>query len=195
MTIPRRHPKTLQTKWFPWRTSMSILVAIFTLVGTAGCAAASTARAAKQVHGAAHILLYNINSDGPHYRAVVTGAISDYGPAVTVYPNGKVDPGHSHQMELQLKDGTFRLSIASLEKEFFSRVEHGFVPSACSHYSSFETPVPIVGGSGTGAYTGITGSFDITVTADEVHRPCRPPFSGPPSWEVIVLAGGGTIST
>ena len=51
-----------------------------------------------------------------NYRAVVTGAVADYGPAVAVYPNGKVDPGHSHQMELKLQDGTFRLNIAKLEQ-------------------------------------------------------------------------------
>ena len=114
---------------------------------------------------------------------------------VAVYPNGKVDPGHSHQMELKLQDGTFRLNIAKLEQIFFEHVEHGYVPSSCSHFVSFETPVPIVAGSGTGgAYRGIAGSFEMTVTADEVHMPCSPPFSGPPSWEVIVLAGSGTIT-
>ena len=162
---------------------------------TATSSAATTARPAKHVQGTAHLILYNINSDGPYYRAVVTGAIADFGPAVAIYPNGKVDQGHSHQMELKLKAGTFRLSIAKLEQTFFLHVTHGYVPSACSHFVSFETPVPIVAGSGTGAYSGIAGSFEITVTADEVHQPCVPPLSGPPSWEVIVLAGSGTITT
>ena len=61
-------------------------------------------------------------------------------------------------------------------------------------FRQLRDPVPIVAGSGTGAYRGIAGSFEMTVTADEVHMPCSPPFSGPPSWEVIVLAGSGTIT-
>jgi hypothetical protein len=98
-------------------------------------------------------------------------------------------------MELKLHDGTFRLSIARLEQIFFAHVQHGYVASSSSHFVSFETPVPIVADSGTGAYRGIAGSFEITVTADEGHKPCSPPLSGPPSCEVIVLAGSGTVTT
>ena len=144
-----------------------------------------------------HIILYNINSDGPYYRAVVTGTISDYGPAVAVYPNGKVDPGHNSEMELKLQDGSFRLSIAGIEKTFFAHVESQPISSAsCSHFESFASTVPIVAGSGTGAYRSMTGSFEMTVTADEVQSmPCTPPITKPPLWEVIVLAGSGTVTT
>jgi hypothetical protein len=144
-----------------------------------------------------HTILYNINSDGPYYRAVVTGTIGDYGPAVAVYPNGKVDPGHNSEMELKLQDGSFRLNIAGIEKTFFAHVESQPVSSAsCSHFESFASTVPVVAGLGTGAYRGITGSFEMTVTADEVQsKPCTPPISKPPLGEVLVLAGSGTVTT
>jgi hypothetical protein len=48
--------------------------------------------------GGTRILVYSINSDGADFRSIVTGAIGDYGPAVTVYPDGKADPTHSSQL-------------------------------------------------------------------------------------------------
>jgi hypothetical protein len=121
----------------------------------------------------------------------------DYGPAVAVYPNGNVDPQHNSEMELKLQDGAFRLNIAGIEKTFFAHVERQPAYSAtCSHFQSFASTVPIVAGSGTGAYRSITGSFEMNVTADEVQsKPCTPPISKPPLWEVIVLAGSGTVTT
>jgi hypothetical protein len=159
--------------------------------------APTQARPAATASAQAHIILYNINSDGPYYRAVVTGTIGDYGPAVAVYPNGKVDPAHNSEMELKLQDGSFRLNIAGIEKTFFAHVEAQPVSSAsCSHFESFASTVPVVAGSGTDAYRSITGSFDMTVTADEVQsKPCTPPTGKPPLWEVIVLAGSGTVTT
>lgn len=142
----------------------------------------------------ANILLYNINSDGPCYRALLTGAIGDYGPAVAVYPDGKVDQDHSNEMELNLSRGTFRLNIAQLEKEFLAHAlqHHPTYPATCSVSDSITVPTPIVAGSGTGAYRGVTGTFTITVTAEEdLYRPCNSPTK---QWEVILLAGQGTLS-
>jgi hypothetical protein len=59
-------------------------------------------------------------------------------------------------------------------------------------FDSITVPVPIVADSGTGAYRGITGTFTITVTAEEdLYRPCNPPTK---QWEVILLTGQGTVS-
>lgn len=141
-----------------------------------------------------NILLYNINSDGPYYRALLTGAIADYGPAVAVYPDGKVDQEHNSEMELNLSRGTFRLNIAELEKQFLALVMQHYpdYPATCSVSDSLTIPVPIVAGSGTSAYRGITGTFTITVTAQEdLYRPCSSPTK---SWEVILLTGRGTVS-
>jgi hypothetical protein len=51
-------------------------------------------------------------------------------------------------MELKLQDGSFRLSIAGIEKTFFAQVESQPVSSAaCSHFESFASTVPVVAGS------------------------------------------------
>jgi hypothetical protein len=146
------------------------------------------------VHGTANIMLYSINSDGPGFRAVVSGAIGDYGPAVTVYPDGKVDPEHNSEMELNLTRGSFRLNIEQLDKKFVAAASREPIyPRTCSDLFDFEVGVPIVPGSGTGAYRGITGSFSVTITGDEVAaRPCR--AQAPFLWQVIVVAGQGSVS-
>ena len=96
-------------------------------IATAGCAsaatpasaasasaAAATATAAKTVKGATHIIAYSINSDGPDFREILTGQVGDYGPGVTVHPDGTVDPEHTSELELNMSHGSFRLSIAAL---------------------------------------------------------------------------------
>jgi len=142
----------------------------------------------------ANIMVYSINSDGPDLRAVVTGAVGDYGPAVTVHPDGTVDPSHSSELELKLTGGSFRLSIADIDRKFVKAASHEPIyPRTCSDYMNVTAPAPIVAGSGTGAYQGITGSFRLTMTADEVEKkPCQPAAAF--QWQVIVLAGHGTVS-
>ena len=93
-------------------------------LATTGCAASAasttastastSATAPATARNNAHLMVYSINSDGPDLRAIVTGAIGDYGPAVTVFPNGKVDPSHTHDLELKLTRGSFKLTITDL---------------------------------------------------------------------------------
>jgi hypothetical protein len=144
--------------------------------------------------GRANIIVYSINSDGPDLRALVSGAVGDYGPAVTVHPDGTVDPSHSSDLELKLTGGSFRLSIAGIDREFVQAASHEPIyPRTCSDYMNVTAPAPIVAGSGTGAYRGISGSFRLTMTGDEVEKkPCQPAAGF--QWQVIVLAGHGTVS-
>jgi hypothetical protein len=157
----------------------------------ASTGAASPATAAKDN---AHLMVYSINSDGPDFRAIVTGAIGDYGPAVTVFPNGKVDPSHTHDLELKLTHGSFKLSLTELDKKFVAVTSHEPIyPRTCSDYMTASAPMPIVPGSGTGAYRGISGRFAVTITADEVEKkPCQP--VGAFLWQALVLRGPGRVS-
>ena len=162
--------------------------------GSTQAMARTSAPGSAAVHGTANIMFYSINSDGPDFRAVVSGAIGDYGPAVTVYPDGKVDPGHNSDIELNLKRGSFRLNIEQLDKNFVKAASHEPIyPRTCSDLFDFSVGVPIVPGSGTGAYRGITGGFSVTVTGDEVAaKPCSPQSRF--LWQVIVVAGHGSVS-
>ncbi len=159
-------------------------------------AATASARAAAATGGTANIMIYSVNTDGPYLHAIVSGVIGDYGPAVTIYPNGTVDPQHNSEMVLRLIHGSFRLSIAALDKAFVKVTSHEPIyPKTCSDLMSVTRPTPIVAGSGTGAYRGIRGSFSVTLTGNEVEaRPCRP--NGPSAFraQLLTAAGSGTVS-
>jgi len=126
---------------------------------------------------------------------VLSGAIGDYGTARSVHPDGSVDPDHGSQLDLRLGHGSLRLDIAALD--------HAFVQAAgaldvntntCSATTSAKADVAIVPGSGTGAYRGITGSFELTVTLDEVYRPTECTETGAYLSQIIVITGSGTVT-
>ena len=142
-----------------------------------------------------HAVIYSINSDSPNFRAVLSGAIGDYGPAVTVLADGQVDPQHGSELELQLTHGTLRLDIAQLTEMFGEQTKNEPIyPSTCSDHFAVTTDAPIVAGSGTGAYAGVTGTFTLTLTGDEVQaNPCSSNSLAMVS-QVIMIAGPGTVS-
>jgi hypothetical protein len=196
------------------RNRLTAILAVVTLAAAlalAGCASRSAEKtaysaesavasgkpsaAAAAVGGEVHIMAYSIDSDGPGFRAILAGAVGDYGPAVTVGPKGKVDPEHTSQLELKLVHGSFRLSIASIGKKITSAYRHRPAnPRTCSGSISFTAAAPVVTGSGDGAYQGISGSFMMTVTIDEVDA--KPVCNGTSRFlaQVIWLAGSGTVS-
>src|SRR6185437_5130795 len=98
--------------------SMSVVVVAGMLLAGACAASASGAPARGQTatSGPVHFSGFSLNSDGPDFTVLLTGVVGDYGPAVTVFPNGKVDPEHQHQISLRLKKGSFRLHLAGLDK-------------------------------------------------------------------------------
>jgi hypothetical protein len=170
-----------------------------------GCAAATAATAApapkaipasgaaRTVHGGAvHLIDYSVDSDGPRSSVLLTGAIGDYGRAVTVHPDGTVDPDHTSEMQLGLRHGSFRLDIAELDKKIIQAYDpwpHN--ASTCSGSISVTVPTPVVPGSGTGSYRGISGVFDMTVTIDEVDTlPVCDGTSGFLSQLILVMGSG-----
>ena len=174
-------------------------------IAGAGCASAATSASAaaapapdpatKTINGAAHIMAYSINSDGPHFQAIVTGAVGDYGPGVTVHPDGTVDPQHTSQLELKLAHGSFRLSIAAADKAVVRAYQHfPSNPATCSGGITVSAPAPVVAGSGIGRYRGITGEFTLTVKIDEVD--VKPVCNGTSKFlsQLILMDGTGAVS-
>ena len=189
------------------RNRVAAMLAIAAVAGalvTGGCVSAATkpaaaatasARAAAATGGTANIMFYAVYTDGAYWHAIMSGVIGDYGPAVSIYPNGQVDSAHNSEMELRLTHGSFRLSIAALDKKFVKSASHEPVyPKTCTDFISVTGTTPIVAGSGTGAYHRIRGSFPVTLTLNEVEaRPCH---SSPGAFraQLITVAGSGTIS-
>ena len=190
------------------RNRVAAILAIAAVAGalvTGGCVSAAakpsaavataSARAAATTGGTANIMIYGLNTDGAHFHAIVSGVIGDYGPAVSIYPNGQVDPLHNSQLELRLTHGSFGLSIAALDKAFVTVGSHAPIyPTTCTDLISVTRITPIVAGSGTGAYRGIRGSFRLTLALNEVEaRPCQP-NPGAFRAQLITVAGSGTIA-
>jgi hypothetical protein len=187
--------------------SVSVLaIAAFAgVLVTAGCVSAATkppaavatasARVAAATGGTANIVIYGVNTDGAYWHAIVSGVIGDYGPAVSINPDGKVDPAHNSELDLRLTDGSFRLRIAALDKAFVKAGSHAPIyPKTCTDLISVTGTTPIVAGSGIGAYRGNRGGFRVTLTLNEVEaRPCQP-SPGAFRAQLITMAGSGTIS-
>ena len=179
------------------------LAGALTLVGCMAAATSSTAATSgtkansgkpASPPGLTHVTAYSINTDNPILASVVSGAIGDYGPAQEVSPGSTGVSAHGGELELKLTRGTFRLNIADIDTKFVEGTSHEPVfPRTCSTYVSVSDAVPIVPGSGTGAYRGIAGTFAMTLTLNEVHnRPCTTSLSI--LRQVIVLSGAGKIT-
>jgi hypothetical protein len=185
--------------------SMLAIAAFGGALVAGGCASAATgapavatasARAAAATSGTANVMIYGVNTDGAYFHAIISGVIGDYGPAVSIYPDGKVNPQHTSEMVLRLIRGSFRISIAALDKAFVKVASHEPIyPKTCSDLMSVTRSTPIVAGSGTGAYRGIRGSFSVTLTGNEVEaRPCGPNRPSAFRSQLLTLAGSGPVS-
>jgi len=119
---------------------------------------------------AVHLSDYS-NNDSADSSVILTGAIGDYGHAVSVHANGSTDPEHGDQLNLVLAHGSFRLSIADIDKHIVAAFTT-FPPNTttCSGLVSEDGAAPIVPGSGTGAYQNLHGTFELHVSIDEVDR-------------------------
>jgi hypothetical protein len=174
----------------------AIVSAMLAASAPSGHAAAGSvpARPALGMRGEVHLVIWSIDSDGPDFQAVLSGAIGDYGAAVTVLPDGKIDPEHTSEMELELRHGTFRLYIEGIASKFRAQTSHEPLYAAtCSDYFNVAADVPVVAGSGTGSYRGARGDFSLVLTGneDQLTPPCRSGFAR----QILVLTGSGTVSS
>jgi hypothetical protein len=193
------HPGRLRklTPRYPWRSLKRAAVVLGTSLAAAALSlpgAAAAQKPAPGVHGEVHFAIWSVDSDGPDSQAILSGAIADYGPAVTVLPNGHVDPEHTSEMELRLHQGTIRLYIDGITSKFRAQAAHEPIyPATCSDFMNVTASVPIVAGSGTGAYRGLHGEFSSTLSGyeDEKAHPCGGGFVA----QILIMTGSGTVSS
>ncbi|HEY4458018.1 MAG TPA: hypothetical protein VGN81_27130 [Pseudonocardiaceae bacterium] len=169
----------------------------FSYTATAAPATA-TATPAAQSGGNVHLIDYT-NYDGAATTAILAGAIGDFGEGISVNPDGTLSTEHT-ELDLALSQGTFRLDIAALTEKFLTAAgtvpfQHG--PQSCSGFMTASGTAPIIAGSGTGAYQGIRGTFQLTMTANEVDAPTtndRCDLTGQMLSQIIVTEGTANIS-
>jgi hypothetical protein len=143
---------------------------------------------------AVHFTDYAINTDGPSSSVILTGAVGDYGTAESVGPDGSIDSRHTSQLRLSLKRGSFRMDISTLGARLVAAYRSFPAdPHTCSGSVSVRAAVPVVAGSGTGAYARLRGTFDLTAVVDEVDKP---PCDGTGAFleQTIIITGTGTVS-
>jgi len=174
--------------------------AVLVVTGCASPATNATATASITRAPAAaantHVTLYSINSDGPSFQAIVTGAVGDHGQAVSVYPDGRVDPQHDSDLSMRLTRGSFLLDGAALDQRVVTAFGHWpGNPATCSGHITVTAPVPVVTGSGTGEYQGISGALTLTATVDEIDVTSGCTATGRFLAQVIVITGAGTVRT
>jgi hypothetical protein len=164
-------------------------------VGAAGVSATVAPTAiGTATAGDVHLSAYTDN-DGPTATVILTGAVGDYGQAHSVNPDGSVNAEHSSQLDLALSKGSFRLDLADVARRFVAVAGAvGVNTATCSSTASVTGDVAVVAGSGTGAYVGITGTFHLTITLDEVYRPIACSVTGAYLAQSIVITGPGTVT-
>jgi hypothetical protein len=163
-------------------------------VATTSNAEATTSTMATTSAGKTHLTAYT-NDDGPSSTVVLSGAVGDYGKAQSVNPDGSVNNKHDSQLNLVLSRGSFRLSIAGLDKKLVAAMARLRIDTTtCSGNASVSSPAPVIAGSGTGSYQGIGGTFMLTATLDEVYQPAGCSETSPYLAQVIVITGSGMVT-
>ncbi len=145
---------------------------------------------ASRARGPVQITGYSDN-DGPKSTVILTGAIGDFGEAMRTYAHGKIERNYN-QLDLTITHGSFQLSIAGIENDLVSAFRHfPSNTSTCSGIVTATGTTPIVAGSGTGAYKGISGNFTTTVTIHEVDSwpKCNALLA-----QDVFITGSGTVS-
>jgi hypothetical protein len=107
------------------------------------------------------IALYGSVDNGGSQKIVVVGAIGDYGTAISIDKNGKVDP-NGNFVKVKLKKGTFEIDTTVLNKTLNNPNPQIESHATCSAGFSGSGPVKFL--NGTGLYKGISGTANVTLT-------------------------------
>jgi hypothetical protein len=163
----------------------------------------SDATASTVTNGTVHIIAYG-DGAGAGETDIFTGAIGDFGSGIAVDANGTADPGNGTEQQFDLVHGSFRVSVQALDKKVGSAFNN-FKPntSTCSGMITASGTAPVVSGSGTGSYVGITGSFTVTflyaailpkITSGKNKGQCNESNNAQSIGSAQVVTGSGTVS-
>ena len=136
--------------------------------------------------GEVHVYEADTALDGNLGTDILTGAINDHGT------DHQGVGGGGNYNKLVLSKGSFEIDAVNLPPNF-----PPLNPTTCSSDGTTTVPVPIVDGSGTGAYHGISGTFQITVTFASIlprlaNGRCNTNATRYPGIEIS--RGAGTVS-
>jgi hypothetical protein len=166
----------------------------------AGAATAASAAAS----GTVKVYVTPNNTTAPKHpgKVMLTGAIGDYGSVIDATAAGKPTATKKKKTPyrlLRLKKGTILVNISTFQSKLTSAYSSpsGFNSTTCSLSVDVSGSISVV--SGTGAYTGITGSFVMTGHIGGISRrtksgSCTTKTTTPPAATYISIIGSGTVT-
>ena len=92
-------------------------------------------------------------------KIVITGVIGDYGTATSINKNGTID-ANGNYVKIALKHGGFEVNSVALNQKTNNAPPTMVNTTTCSFDFGGSGPVTLF--NGTGMYTGITGTLNIT---------------------------------
>jgi hypothetical protein len=128
------------------------------VAGTLALGGAVVARAASPAASAKTGKVY-VWVSGSHARQpiVITGAIGDYGVAISETKSGRVTSNGAY-VDIKLQNGSFHVNAKAFNKRT-NALQPTVNTHTCSAWAHFSGPVTVYGGSG--AYAGIGGTVRI----------------------------------
>jgi len=129
------------------------------LLTTAGIGAAAGAATPAPTGGP--IALLATVGNGPAGKILVAGAIGDWGTVLTIDKNGKTDANGDY-VKVTLRKGTFEIDSTALNKKTANPRPQIASDTTCSVSARGSAPVTLF--NGTGLYTGIAGTANVTLT-------------------------------
>ncbi|MGH9092150.1 MAG: hypothetical protein ACRDZR_12365 [Acidimicrobiales bacterium] len=131
-------------------------------------------------------------------KILLTGAVGDYGTVISANAAGKATRKGTYRL-LRLKKGTILVDIATFQKALESSFTSptALDQTTCSIAVSPTGPVAVV--SGTGSYSGISGSFTMTafvagIAPRTASGACTVKTTTAPLATFTVITGTGTVT-
>jgi hypothetical protein len=127
-------------------------------------------------------------------KVVLTGAIADYGTSVNATASGKPTTKQSTYELLKLTQGTIVVNTAALTQSLSSASPSTVDTTTCSFVLTGSGAITVV--KGTGAYSGLTGSFTATgtIAADFAKKKSGCTSTKKPPGYYFSVEGSGTVS-
>ena len=147
------------------------------------------------------VKLFATPSKGLHATILMTGAIGDYGNALTIDKNGTPD-SNGNYVKVTLHKGGFEINSTALNAKTNNLGSQTPINRAtCSMAASVSAPVTLL--DGTGLYAGITGTLKLTITeafilpvyaSGKNKGQCNESQNAQPVADYGSIIGSGTVS-
>jgi len=173
----------------------ALAIALTCTLALAGCGVNDRKASAGHRRPSVRLTAYAADDKGTS-TVILTGAIGDYGTATKVVASGGNNTTGSDQLQLDLQHGKFRLDISAVDRRLADAFARNPINAAtCSGHAEVSGSAPIIAKSGSGVYQQIAGTFDLTVTVDEVVSGAPPACdaTSPIAAQSVVTTGVGTV--